>query len=187
MYKIMTIRSHRNNNKSLYQWHSVIDSNNNKVQYETNDLNVLSNKIEEMLRTTPSDNILIVDDGEFTIDVSTESEIISIISDISDESLGNASFRIFIVKSHRANLETLYNWYLTDDGLIYQTDDLNELADEVELLLRKYSVDDILIVNVGKFTLEALINNDSFCSHDTLTSEELIAMYTSIKNEIYNE
>ena len=68
MFRLMLVRSARENNKSLYQWYLETDENGNEQIYEVNNIEELSNKVKELLNTIPKDNIVIVHNVGFTLD-----------------------------------------------------------------------------------------------------------------------
>ena len=181
MYKIMTIKSHRKDNKSLYRWYSE-NISNVPIVYETSNIVVLSDKVEELLKTTPIDDILIVNSVDFTVEALIEDQEGTLKQSIIDDTL---HFRIFIVKDHRDELKTLYQWYIKD-GEIYETNDLIELSEEVEEVLKTEPIEDILIVNNVNFTIEALINGDLLSTLDTINLEDIDKMYAGVKNDVYN-
>lgn len=181
MYKIMTIKSHRKDNKSLYRWYSE-NISNVSIIYETSNIVALSDKVEELLKTTPIDDILIVNSVDFTVEALIEDQEGTLKQYLIDDTL---HFRIFIVKDHRDELKTLYQWHIKDNE-IYETDDLIKLSEEIEELLKTEPIEDILIVNNVNFTIEALINDDWISTMDTIDLDEIDEMYNSVKNSIYN-
>lgn len=68
MFRLMLVRSARENNKSLYQWYLETDENGNEQIYEANTIEELSTKVKELINTTPKDNIIIVHNVDFTLD-----------------------------------------------------------------------------------------------------------------------
>lgn len=68
MYRLMLVRSARENYKTLYQWCLTTDENGNLIIYEAQNIEELSIKIKELLHTIPKENIIIVHNVDFTID-----------------------------------------------------------------------------------------------------------------------
>ena len=68
MFRLMLLRSARDNYKSLYQWYLEKDENGNEQIYEANSIEELSVKLKELLNTTPKDNIIIVHNIGFSLD-----------------------------------------------------------------------------------------------------------------------
>lgn len=185
MYKIMTVKSRRKDNKSLYQWYLDKNSNGTKI-YETTSVIELSDEVEELLKTTPVDDILIVNSVDFTVEALIETEI-GMRDSLIDETL---HFRIFIVKDHRDELQTLYKWHLMSDddsnNDIYETSDLTALAEEVEEVLKTEPIEDILLVNNVDFTIEALINGDLLSTLETIDVADIDKMYADVKYNVYD-
>lgn len=68
MFRLMIVRSARENYKTLYQWYLTTDENGNEIIYEANSIEELSIKVKELLNTIPKDNIVIVHKVGFTLD-----------------------------------------------------------------------------------------------------------------------
>ena len=68
MYRLMLVRSARENYKTLYQWCLTTDENGNQIIYEAQNIEELSIKVKELLYTIPKENIVIVHNVDFTID-----------------------------------------------------------------------------------------------------------------------
>lgn len=186
MYKIMTVKSRRNDNKNLYQWY--LDKNSNDAAiYETTSSIELSSEVEELLKTTPVDDILIVSTVNFTVDALIETEI-GLRNSLIDSDL---HFRIFIVKEHRDDLQTLYKWHLMSDdnsnNAIYETSDLTALAEEVEKVLKTEPINDILIVNNIDFSIEAMIDGDILSTLETIEVGDIDEMFSNVKNDLYDK
>ena len=68
MFRLMLLRSARENYKSLYQWYLEKDKDGNEQIYEATNIEELSVKLKELLNTIPKDNIIIVHNIGFSID-----------------------------------------------------------------------------------------------------------------------
>ena len=68
MFRLMLLRSARDNYKSLYQWYLEKDENGNEQIYEANSIEELSAKVKELLNTIPKDNIIIDHNVGFSLD-----------------------------------------------------------------------------------------------------------------------
>lgn len=68
MFRLMLLRSARENYKSLYQWYLEKDKDGNEQIYEATSIEELSVKLKELLNTIPKDNIIIVHNIGFSVD-----------------------------------------------------------------------------------------------------------------------
>ena len=93
MYAILKVRSHRNDNKSLYLWH--LDENNEI--FLTDDLSVLANEVEIVARSLPLDYIKVISTVDFELDTLINESSIS----------GNSSMT-------KEEFDKLYNDILSD-------------------------------------------------------------------------
>ena len=187
MYKIMTVKSQRENNKSLYQWHLDEDSDGKKQIYEIDNIIELSDKVEELLKTVPVDNVLVVNSVNFTVEALIENEVTELVENFTNNN--SSCFRILIVRDHRNDFKTLYEWYLKTDessnNVIYETDNIVELSEEIEEILKTEPIEDIAIINKVEFSIEALINGDLLSTLDTISISDINTMYENVKNNVY--
>lgn len=86
MFRLMMVRSARENYKTLYQWYLTTDENGNQIIYEAKNTEELSIKIKELLNTIPKENIVIVHNVDFTVDtLVNDDDLCSHVSITNDE------------------------------------------------------------------------------------------------------
>lgn len=66
-------------------------------------------------------------------------------------------YSILITKSNRENNKSLYQWYLNQDNEIFETDDVNILANELDMIASYTPLNDIKIIKNVDFELETII------------------------------
>lgn len=86
-------------------------------------------------------------------------------------------YSILITKSNRENNKSLYQWYLNQDNEIFETDDVNILANELDMIASYTPLNDIKIIKNVDFELETIIEgirvSDDEPTDENIPSDEI--------------
>lgn len=93
-------------------------------------------------------------------------------------------YAILKVRSYRNDNKSLYQWHLDENNDVFLTDNLDILANEVEIVANSTPLDYIKVISTVDFELDTLIDDSSISGNGSMTKEEFDKLYNDILSDL---